>query len=192
MPEMAVAALTRNRRPLHAEGIVRGRLNGAVQRRPEARPTRAAVEFCLRGEQREFAARAAEYAIPVLVQQRTAERIFRAGLTQHVVLGRRQQLAPFGVGADEMIGRGQNLSHAENFGDRGDRREGDEFSATCHWYSWEATVRERLADITDAEALCYGTIGSFTRILPRLRSATDQHLSSPRKRGSSRGDTTKR
>ena len=52
----------------------------------EARPTRAAVEFGFRTEQRQAAARAFEHALAVLFQKRAGEGALRPLVAQHIVL----------------------------------------------------------------------------------------------------------
>src|SRR5579871_7016245 len=70
MAEMPAATAAMDLRPLHAQGIVLRRGHGALQRRPEARPTGAAVELGGRGEQVEVAAGAGEVALALLMQER--------------------------------------------------------------------------------------------------------------------------
>src|SRR6185503_13624913 len=79
----------------HAKASVAGGADGVIERLPETRPTRAAVEFRLRGEQLEVAARATEGALAVLVIERAREGAFSGFLAQHLELVRRQQLLPF-------------------------------------------------------------------------------------------------
>src|SRR5436190_24260661 len=91
---MAAAAPAVHGRAGHAEGAIARRADGILERLPEARPTRAAVELGRRREQVEIAARAAEHALTVLVVQRARERALRGFLAQHAELVRREELLP--------------------------------------------------------------------------------------------------
>ena len=98
MPEMAAAAAAMHLGPQHPVGPVFGLADGVLERLIETRPAGAALEFRLRGEQRQIAAGAGEGALAVLFQERTRSRPFGALLAQDFVLLRRQLRAPFGVG----------------------------------------------------------------------------------------------
>ena len=84
--EMATAAVAGDRRAGHAEGMVVRLVDGIGKRRPEARPAGAAVEFGLRGEQRQVAAGAGEGAGTMFVRaagSSTAVRC-RPGAAHHI------------------------------------------------------------------------------------------------------------
>ena len=72
--------------------------SGAFERLPEARPARMAVKLGLRGEQGQFASRAGERSGSRLMVKRTAKGPLRSLLSEHLVLVRRQQSAPFRIG----------------------------------------------------------------------------------------------
>src|SRR5262249_39834401 len=92
------AAAAMDGRPRHEEGRILGRADGVLQRRPEARPTRAAIELRRRGEKVEVAARAGEIAAPMLVEQRARESLLGRALPQHGILLGCQELVPFVIG----------------------------------------------------------------------------------------------
>src|SRR5689334_14146052 len=72
--EMAAAAAAVNLRARHAEGAILGLAHGIVERLVEAWPAGAALEFRLRGKQRQIAAGAGEGALAVLLQKRARPR----------------------------------------------------------------------------------------------------------------------
>src|ERR1700689_98316 len=96
--EMAAAAPAMNFGPQHPEGAVLGLADRVVERLIEPRPAGAALEFGLRGEQRQVAAGAGEDALAVLLQKRARTRAFGAFLAQDLILLRGELRAPFGVG----------------------------------------------------------------------------------------------
>src|SRR5712664_2391524 len=96
--EMAAAAAAVDFGPQHPEGAVFGLADGVVERLIETRPAGAALEFRLRGEQRQVAAGAGEDALAMLLEQRARTRALGALLTQDLVLLRRQLRAPLRIG----------------------------------------------------------------------------------------------
>src|SRR4051812_12516573 len=95
---MAAAAAAMHLGAQHAEGAVLGLADGVVERLVKARPAGAALEFRLRGKQRQVAAGAGEGALAMLLQKRAGARPLGAVLAQDIVLHRRQLRAPFRVG----------------------------------------------------------------------------------------------
>src|SRR4030088_701363 len=98
MTEMTAAAAAVNFGPRHPKGPVFGLADGVFQRLVKTRPAGAALEFRLRGEQRQVAAGAGEDTLAMLLEQRARSRAFGALLAQDVVLLRRQLRAPFRIG----------------------------------------------------------------------------------------------
>src|SRR6267378_3659994 len=98
MTEMAAAAAAVNFGPQHPKGAVFGLADGIVERLIKTRPAGAALEFRLRGEQRQIAAGAGEYALAMLLEQRARTRALGALLAQDFILLRRQLRAPFRIG----------------------------------------------------------------------------------------------
>src|SRR6267143_4590618 len=96
--EMAAAAAAVDFGPQHPEGAVFGLADGIVERLIETRPAGAALEFRLRGEQRQVAAGAGEDALAMLLEQRARPRTLGALLAQDFILLRRQLRAPFRIG----------------------------------------------------------------------------------------------
>src|SRR5471032_985039 len=96
--EMAAAAAAVNFGAQHPEGAVFGLADGVLERLVKTRPAGAALEFRLRGEQRQVAAGAGKDALAVLLEQRARSRTLGAFLAQDFILLRRQLRAPFGVG----------------------------------------------------------------------------------------------
>src|SRR3977135_3324809 len=96
--EMAAAAAAVNFGPQHPKGAVLGLADGVLERLIKTRPAGAALEFRLRGEQRQVAAGAGENALAMLLEQPTRSRTLGAFLAQDFVLLRRQLRAPFGIG----------------------------------------------------------------------------------------------
>src|SRR5271165_3898131 len=96
--EMAAAATAMHFVPHHAKGAVLGGADGIVERFVEARPTGAALELGLGGEQRQVAAGAGEDALAVLLQQRAGPRTFGALIAQDFILLRGKLGAPLGLG----------------------------------------------------------------------------------------------
>src|ERR1700722_6406066 len=96
--EMAAAAAAVNFGAQHPEGAVLSLADGVLQRLIEARPAGAALEFRLRGEQRQVAAGTGEDALAMLFQERARTRALGAFLAQDLILLRRQLRTPLGVG----------------------------------------------------------------------------------------------
>src|SRR3979490_1883092 len=95
---MAAAAAAVNFGPQHPKGGVFGLADGVVEGLIKTRPAGAALEFRLRGEQRQVAAGAGEDALAMLLQQRARTRTLGALLAQDFILLRRQLRAPLRVG----------------------------------------------------------------------------------------------
>src|SRR6185312_1263598 len=134
--EVTAAARAVDFRALHQEAVVgRGR-HGAFDRRPETRPTRAALELRGRRKHRQIAAGAMEGAGPMLVEQRAGAGRLGALFAQDIVLRGREQLAPFisGVGDFERGRVRRRSSHDEPVQDRQrqDGRTADEKSPPGH------------------------------------------------------------
>src|SRR6202048_104248 len=96
--EMAAAAPALDFGPQHPKGAVFGLADGVVERLIKTRPAGAALEFRLRGEQRQGAAGAGEDALAMLLEQLARSRTLGALLAQDLVLLRRQLRAPFRIG----------------------------------------------------------------------------------------------
>src|SRR5216683_885646 len=96
--EMAAATAAVDFGPQHPEGAVFGLADRVFERLVEARPAGAALEFRLRGEQRQVAAGAGEDALAMLLEQRARSRTLGALLAQDLILLRRQLRAPFRIG----------------------------------------------------------------------------------------------
>src|SRR6266404_8108235 len=96
--EMTAAAAAVDFGPQHPKGAVFGLADGVVERLINTRPAGAALEFRLRGEQRQVAAGAGEDTLAVLLEQRARSRTLGALLAQDLVLLRRQLRAPFRIG----------------------------------------------------------------------------------------------
>src|SRR5579863_5592243 len=96
--EMAAAAAAVNFGPQHPESPVFGLADGVIERLIEAGPAGAALEFGLRGEQRQVAAGASEDALAMLLEQRARARALGALLAQDLILLWRKLRAPFRVG----------------------------------------------------------------------------------------------
>ena len=92
---MPLASRAVHLRSLHAQGAVGGRLNRVRHRRPEARPSGAAVELRLRCEQFLAAARASENPGAVFGVQRARSGALGAVLSQDLKLFGRQSCPPF-------------------------------------------------------------------------------------------------
>src|SRR5436190_19040512 len=95
---MATAAAAVNFGPQHSESPVLGLANRVFKRLVETRPASAALEFGLRGEQRQVATGAGEDALAMFLEQRTRTRALGALLAQNFVLLGRELRAPFRVG----------------------------------------------------------------------------------------------
>src|SRR5262249_39573266 len=100
---MAAAAAAVHLGAAHAVAEVLGGLDRVRLRIVEARPGGSAVELALGAKQWLAAADAAERAGALLVVERAAARRLGAVAAQHVVLLRRQQLAPFRIGVADGI-----------------------------------------------------------------------------------------
>src|ERR1019366_2336695 len=109
--EMAAATAAVNFAPQHPQGAVFGLADGVLERLIKTRPAGAALEFRLRGEQRQVAAGAGEDALAMLLEQRARSRALGAFLAQDFILLRRQLRAPLRVGLFDLeflrgLGRG--------------------------------------------------------------------------------------
>src|SRR5204862_168945 len=93
MAEMATAPATMHLDPLHHQRSVAMHTDDLRQRRPEARPARAAIELGLRREERLRAPLAGKDAAAMLAVERAAIGPFSA-LTAQDVIGRRPQFLP--------------------------------------------------------------------------------------------------
>src|SRR3954447_13307276 len=82
----------------HSESAVFGFADGVFQRLIEARPASAALEFGVRGKQRQVATGASKYALAMLLQQRARTGALGALLAQDFILLRGQLRAPFRIG----------------------------------------------------------------------------------------------
>src|ERR1700691_3421873 len=98
MAEVRSAARAMHLGARHAVAAVDRGLDRARHGIVEARPAGAALKFLLRFEQRLAAARAGKRAGALLPVERAGARPLRAVLAHDVILLRRQELAPFGVG----------------------------------------------------------------------------------------------
>src|SRR6202171_115623 len=96
--EMATAAAAGDFGTPDTEGTVFGLADRVVEPLIKTRPAGAALEFRLRGEQRQVAAGAGEDALAMLLEQRARSRTLGALLAQDVILLRRQLRAPFRIG----------------------------------------------------------------------------------------------
>src|SRR3984893_16371218 len=96
--EMAAAAAAVDFGPQHPKGAVFGLADGVVERLIKTRPAGAALEFRLRGEQRQVAAGAGEDALAMLLEQRARPRALGALLAQDLILLRGELCAPLRVG----------------------------------------------------------------------------------------------
>src|SRR3982075_3587129 len=81
------------------------------ERRPEARPTRSGIEFRLGGEQRRAAAHAGIGAGMLFVPIGPGEGPLGAVLARDVILLRREQPAPFGLGFFDFRSAGGRRRH---------------------------------------------------------------------------------
>src|ERR1700677_3016896 len=106
MPEVTAAAAAMHGVSNHSIGFVFSGRDGFFDRLPEARPTRAAVEFRRRGEILQIASGAGKITLPMFVQQRARERPLGSILTKDGVLVRCQQLAPLSVCVCDLEGLG--------------------------------------------------------------------------------------
>src|SRR5215204_5963367 len=97
MAEVAAAAAAVHLGAWDQEGAVRGGGDRMGQRAKEARPPGAALEFRLRGEQRERAAGAGERSLALLAVERARVRPLGRMLAQHAVLRRLEQAPPLVV-----------------------------------------------------------------------------------------------
>src|SRR3954447_10963442 len=82
----------------HSESAVFGFADGVFQRLIEAWPAGAALEFGVRGKQRQVATGAGEDALAMLLQQRARTGALGALFAQNFILLRRQLCAPFRIG----------------------------------------------------------------------------------------------
>src|SRR5467141_4794409 len=131
MTEMAAAAAAVNFGPQHPKGAVFGPADGIVERLIKTRPAGAALEFRLRGEQRQVAAGAGEDALAMLLEQRARSRTLGALLAQDLILLRRQLRPPFRIGLFDLEllrgvrGRSSQPAEGRKAKQTGDRREKD-------------------------------------------------------------------
>src|SRR5215468_445843 len=95
---MAAATVAMHLGAHHAIASIGRGFDRALDRVVEARPTRAALEFLLRHEQRLAAAGARECARAFLVVERAAAGSFGPVSAQHLVLLGREQTAPLRIG----------------------------------------------------------------------------------------------
>src|SRR4030088_2059730 len=129
--EMATAAAAVNFGPQYPESPVFGPADGVVERLVKNRPAGAALEFRLRGEQRQVAAGTGEDALAMFLEQRARSRPLGAFLAQDLILLRRQLRAPFRIGLFDLeLLRGVGRRSAQPAEGRkakqtGDRREQD-------------------------------------------------------------------
>src|ERR1700712_817557 len=86
MAEMAATAAAVDFGPQHPKGPIFGLADRVVERLVKTRPAGAALEFGVRGKQRQGAAGAGEGALSMLPQQRTRTRPPGAPLAQEFVL----------------------------------------------------------------------------------------------------------
>ena len=99
VPEVAVAAGAEDLDPPHAVAAVLFGDDVLVgDRLEEARPAGAGIELRVRGEERQTAADAGVDALPLVVEERAAERPLGALAARDLELLAGQQLAPLGVG----------------------------------------------------------------------------------------------
>src|SRR3981189_2988423 len=96
--ELASARGAGNLGPKQPKGAVFGLADGVVERLIKTRPAGAALEFRLRGEQRQVAAGTGEDALAMFLEQRARSRPLGAFLAQDLILLRRQLRAPFRIG----------------------------------------------------------------------------------------------
>src|SRR6185503_12195282 len=99
MPAATVAVHGRAHRPVRGVGA---RLDGSIERRPEARPTSPAVILGGRGEEIEVASCAGVGPASLFVQERAGEWTLGAALPQNGILLRREEPAPLGVAAADL------------------------------------------------------------------------------------------
>src|SRR4030088_1976448 len=129
--EMAAAAAAVNFGPQHPKGAVFGLADGVVERLIKTRAGGAALEFRLRGEQRQVAAGAGEDALAMLLEQRARTRALGALLAQDFILLRRQLRAPFRIGLFDLEflrgvrRRSSQPAEGRKAKQTGDRREQD-------------------------------------------------------------------
>src|SRR5437870_5246021 len=95
---MAAAAVAMHLGAAHEEAVVGRLADRALDRHVEAGPAGAALELALAHEQGLIAGRAAERAGAVLVEQRAGAGPLGPVLAHHVVLLRREERAPLGLG----------------------------------------------------------------------------------------------
>src|SRR6266404_9818354 len=129
--EMTAAAAAVDFAPQHPKGAVFGLADGVVERLIKTRPAGAALEFRLRGEQRQVAAGAGEDALAMLLEQWARTRALGALLTQDLVLLRRQLRAPLRIGLFDLeflasvCRRSPQPAEGSKAKKTGDRREQD-------------------------------------------------------------------
>src|SRR5262249_23635987 len=95
------------------QGVIIRCAHRILDRRVEARPPGAAVEFGLRAVERQIAGGAAKHAGAVLVVERTGEWALRALLAQHLILRRGEEMLPLVIGVRDFEGLGTGASRAQ-------------------------------------------------------------------------------
>src|SRR5579884_3548909 len=106
---MSAAAGAGDLRAAHPEAPVLVLLDGPLREgAEEGRPPRARLELAVRGEEGGAAARAAEYAVAVYVQQLTGPRRLGALLAEHGITVGREAPPPLVLGELETLGRGRS------------------------------------------------------------------------------------
>ena len=110
---MSAAAGAVDLDPRHAVAAIDGRVDGAVERIPEAWPTRPALELRIRGEQRLTAAGTAERAAALFHIERAAAGPFGSVFPKHAELFWGECFPPLRLGlGDDAIVVGHVLSVA--------------------------------------------------------------------------------
>src|SRR5215831_14015656 len=94
--KMTATAATMHFRAGHKKGAIVFGFNRTCEWPIKARPARAAVELCCRGEQRQVASGARKRSIASFMIKCAGARQFRCAPAQDVELGRRQNTSPFG------------------------------------------------------------------------------------------------
>src|ERR1700683_1823658 len=103
MTKMAAAPAAMHFGPRHPVAVVDRRLDLPGLRIVEARPSRSALEFLLRGEQRLLTCGAEERARPFFVIKRTTAGRLGAVRAHDAELLRREELAPLCVGVCDRV-----------------------------------------------------------------------------------------
>src|SRR5712691_1720238 len=98
MAEMTAALCAVHFGARHEEAAVDGRVDGALDRRPEARPSGAALEFRVGREQRRATGGAFERAGSLFAVEPARTGALGAVLAEHVKLIARQRALPIVIG----------------------------------------------------------------------------------------------